>query len=250
MKTKLQKLGLMFGIMMGMVGVVNGQIVKVEKPDSISVTKITRNDSTFLKVFIYLDNWYEDYDSLKIPIGDGQGQSNIFQSKAKISNGSECSMYGFQGYIDLGVYGKQCLRERYDTTWTPNYYYIYGYYTYFEIPVPTFTNNKVISATLRLANGAYIDPKYFFFDVTTGMVEYPENINSVIKYGDNIKVTFGENSNTALVNLYDLSGRLLTTESLSGVQQGSSYNIGANYNQGFSIVTVQTQQNISRYVVY
>ena len=251
MKTKLQKLGLVLVmLLLGMFGVMNGQVVKVQKPDSISVTKITRHDSTFLKVYVYLDNSYTQYDSVKISIGDGQGQTNIFSATGKVSGGSDCYPYGNLGHIDMGIYGTKCLGEKYDTTWTPYYYYVWGYAAKFEIPVPTFSNDKVASVLIKLANGSYVEPKYFFFDMTTGMIEYPKNINSVIKYGDNIKVTFGENSNTALVNLYDLSGSLLKMESVSGIQQGTSHSITTNFNQGFTIVTVQTEQNINRYVVY
>ncbi len=244
MKTKLQKLGLvMILLMIGVMGTVNAGI------DTIGVAKVVRNDSVFVKVYMkfYVMPSY-DYDSMYVNVGNQQGASDVLKIQGKFtgSNVNGCN----KGGVDFGLFGKYCLQMKPDTI-PPDNYTLDKWVGTFEIPVGTALPNQVATVFMKmLGSSAYTPQEYYALEVSTNVVEYPNNINSVYKNGDDIKITFGETASSAIVSLYDVSGRLISSETFSGVQQGATHSITSNFNQGLTIVTIQTQQNMSRCVVY
>ena len=212
--------------------------MKASSIDSIKIDTVMHGDTTFLKVYYQFDAGTNfQTDSLYVLVGSTTGSNDILNVGGVINRWSNPCFPNPEYRPALNTY--KCFNMSGDTA-----------SVVLEIPVPSYSGATSVTVYSSY-NGVSKPKKSFFFDLATSVFDLEKSNNVVFRQDKFVIIKFGENSSTAVAKIYDISGRLISSKTFSKVTNGQSFVIDELVmGEGLSLITIQTEKNISKHIIY
>ena len=212
--------------------------MKASSIDSIKIDTVMHGDTTFLKVYYQFDAGTNfQTDSLYVLVGSTTGSNDILNVGGVVNRWSNPCFPNPEYRPTPNTY--KCFNLIGDTA-----------SVIIEIPVPSYSGSAFVTVYSSY-NGVSKPKKSFFFDLATSVFDIVNSNNVVFRKDEFAMIKFGENSSMAVVKIYDISGRLINSNFFSNVTNEQSFVIDKlDIGEGLKFITIQTDQNISKHIIY